>query len=62
MRTSRPLLAASACLILLGCQEVQSENQVTGRRQFVAMSPAEEVKVGRQSAPEVIKQLGETVQ
>ncbi|MFN8012772.1 MAG: M48 family metalloprotease [Holophagaceae bacterium] len=51
-------LALAGLLALLGCQEVQSQNQVTGRKQFVAMTPAEEVKVGRESAPEVIKQLG----
>ncbi len=53
------LPALLGCLLAaLGCQEVQSQNQVTGRKQFVAMTPAEEVKVGRESAPEVIKQLG----
>lgn len=54
-RSVPPVLLA---LALLGCQEVQSQNQITGRRQFVAMSAAEEVKVGREAAPEVIKQLG----
>jgi predicted Zn-dependent protease len=58
MRPSRVLLPALSLLILLGCQEVQSQNQITGRKQFVAMSPAQEVKVGREAAPEVIKQLG----
>lgn len=58
MRSTRLIAPIALALSLLGCQEVQSQNQVTGRKQFVAMSPAEEVKVGRESAPEVIKQLG----
>lgn len=58
-RPARSALTALPVLLAIpGCQEVQSQNQVTGRKQFVAMSPAEEVKVGRQAAPEVIKQLG----
>lgn len=58
MSTRNLALPAVLLVTLLGCQEVQSQNQITGRKQFVAMSPAEEVKVGRESAPEVIKQLG----
>jgi predicted Zn-dependent protease len=57
-RRALPVLVLTLLLATTACQEVQSQNQITGRKQFVAMSPAEEVKVGRESAPEVIKQLG----
>jgi predicted Zn-dependent protease len=58
MKLQSVALPTVLLLVLLGCQEVQSQNPITGRKQFVAMNPAEEVKVGRESAPEVIKQLG----
>ena len=42
----------------LACVPVQTQNAITGKRQFVSLTPEEEVKLGREAAPEMIKQGG----
>ncbi len=50
----RFLLALGALLALAGC----AQNPVTGRQDFVMMSEAEELRLGRQSDAEVRKEYG----
>lgn len=42
----------------LACVPVQTQNTITGKRQFVYLTPEEEVKLGLQAAPELVKQGG----
>lgn len=42
----------------LGCMPVESQNAITGKRQFVSLTPEEEVKLGLQAMPDMVKQGG----
>jgi beta-barrel assembly-enhancing protease len=54
----RSWITTALAIGMISCQGVQTENRVTGERQYVALTPEQEVQVGRQSAPEIIKQMG----
>lgn len=42
----------------LACVPVQTQNTITGKRQFVSLTPEEEVKLGQEAVPEMVKQGG----
>ncbi|MBL0209785.1 MAG: M48 family metalloprotease [Holophagaceae bacterium] len=42
----------------LACVPAQTQNAITGKRQFVSLTPEEEVKLGREAMPEMVKQGG----
>ncbi len=59
---SRFLPALTALLLglaaHLACVPTQTENAITGKRQFISLTPEEEVKLGREAVPDMIKQGG----
>ncbi|MGD9790608.1 MAG: M48 family metalloprotease [Phycisphaerales bacterium] len=52
------LAAVIAIVTLIGYYSRSSHNPITGRTQRVALSPAQEIALGLQSAPEMARQFG----
>jgi predicted Zn-dependent protease len=58
IRRLRALLLLPGILLATGC--AQAVNPATGESQYTAMSPAEELEVGREEHPKILQQFGGT--
>src|SRR6185436_17072808 len=56
---ARRLPAVSVLTVLLGLAAACATNPVTGKRQISLMTESQEIGIGQESHPEIIKEMGE---